>query len=154
MLRTALVVGMTSLLMLLLAAPADAQLDLFSKDQRIEFTPEWQGARFPDGRPDVPDAVLQRLKNVTADEAWDVLQDSGYRNQFEGNWKVINPGERLVGRVVTAVFMPRRPDVDAVVEANGRKEGRIGGQNSWVIDTLKPGDVLVVDLFGKIRYGT
>jgi regulator of RNase E activity RraA len=127
---------------------------LFSPEQRVAFTPQWHGDRFPDGRPRVPDAVLQRLKNVTADEAWDVLQDSGYRNQFEGNWKVINPGERLVGRVVTAVFMPRRPDVDAVVEANGKKEGRIGGQNSWVIDTLKPGDVLVVDLFGKIRYGT
>lgn len=137
-----------------LLVPAHAQLGLFSKDQRVTFTPDWHGDRFPDGRPRVPDAVLQRLKNVTADEAWDVLQDSGYRNQFEGNWKIINPGERLVGRVVTAVFMPRRPDVDAVVEANGKKEGRIGGQNSWVIDTLKPGDVLVVDLFGKIRYGT
>jgi len=134
--------------------PAHAQLGLFSKEQRIAFTPDWHGERFPDGRPRVPDELLQRLREVTADEAWDVLQDAGYRNQFEGGWKVLNPGERLVGRVVTAVFMPRRPDVDAVVEAEGKKEGRIGGQNSWVIDTLKPGDVLVVDLFGKIRYGT
>jgi 4-hydroxy-4-methyl-2-oxoglutarate aldolase len=137
-----------------LLLPARAQLGLFSKEQRVAFTPQWHGERFPDGRPRVPQAVVQRLKNVTADEAWDILQSAGYRNQFEGNWKVINPGERLVGRVVTAVFMPQRPDVDAVVEANGKKEGRIGGQNSWVIDTLKPGDVLVVDLFGKIRYGT
>ncbi|MGA8500195.1 MAG: RraA family protein [Candidatus Sulfotelmatobacter sp.] len=137
-----------------LAAPACAQLDLFSKDQRIEFTPEWHGNRFPDGRPNVPDSVLSRLKDVTADEAWDVLQDAGYRNQFEGGWKVINPGQRLVGRVVTAVFMPRRPDVDSVIQANGKKENRIGDENSWIIDILKPGDVLVVDLFGKIRYGT
>ena len=134
--------------------PAQAQLGLFSREQRVAFTPDWQGERFPDGRPRVPDDLLQRLKAVTADEAWDVLQGAGYRNQFDGNWKVINPGERLVGRVVTAVFMPRRPDVDSVVEGNGKKEGRVGGQNSWVIDTLKPGDVLVVDLFGKIRYGT
>lgn len=139
---------------LMLAAPANAQLDLFSKDQRIEFTPEWHGDRFPDGRPNVPDSVLSRLKDVTADEAWDVLQDAGYRNQFEGGWKVINPGQRLVGRVVTAVFMPRRPDVDSVIQANGKKENRIGDENSWIIDILKPGDVLVVDLFGKIRYGT
>ncbi len=137
-----------------LSAPARAQLDLFSKDQRIEFTPEWHGDRFPDGRPNVPDSVLSRLKDVTADEAWDVLQDAGYRNQFEGGWKVINPGQRLVGRVVTAVFMPRRPDVDSVIQANGKKENRIGDENSWIIDILKPGDVLVVDLFGKIRYGT
>src|ERR1700691_49355 len=135
------------------AAPANAQLDLFSKEQRIEFTPEWHGDRFPDGRPDVPDSVLTRLKDVTADEAWDVLQDAGYKNQFEGGWKVLNPGERLVGRVVTAVFMPNRPDVDAVIRANGKKENRIGDENSWIIDILKPGDVLVVDLLGKARYG-
>jgi regulator of RNase E activity RraA len=137
-----------------LSAPASAQLDLFSKNQRIEFTPDWHGDRFPDGRPNVPDSVLSRLKDVTADEAWDVLQDAGYRNQFEGGWKVINPGQRLVGRVVTAVFMPRRPDVDSVIQANGKKENRIGDENSWIIDVLKPGDVLVVDLFGKIRNGT
>ncbi|HTA48230.1 MAG TPA: RraA family protein [Verrucomicrobiae bacterium] len=137
-----------------LSAPASAQLDLFSKNQRIEFTPDWHGDRFPDGRPNVPDSVLSRLKDVTADEAWDVLQDAGYRNQFEGGWKVINPGQRLVGRVVTAVFMPRRPDVDSVIQANGKKENRIGDENSWIIDILKPGDVLVVDLFGKIRNGT
>jgi 4-hydroxy-4-methyl-2-oxoglutarate aldolase len=133
---------------------AHAQLDLFSKEQRIEFTPEWHGARFADGRPNVADAVLGSLKGVTAEEAWDVLQESGYRNQFERGWKIINPGERLVGRVVTAVFMPARPDVDRVIRANGKKEGRVGGENSWIIDILQPGDVLVVDLFGKIRYGT
>ena len=131
-----------------------AQLDLFSKEQRIEFTPEWHGARFPDGRPNVADSVLARLKSVTAEEAWDVLQEADYRNQFERGWKVINPGDRLVGRVVTAVFMPARPDVDSVIRANGKKEGRVGGENSWIIDILQPGDVLLVDLFGKIRYGT
>jgi 4-hydroxy-4-methyl-2-oxoglutarate aldolase len=141
-------------LLLFLTWPLHAQLDLFSKGQRIEFTPEWHGDRFDDGRPDVPDVVLARLKQVTADEAWDVLQDAGYKNQFAGGWKVINPGERLVGRVVTAVFMPRRPDVDSIIQANGKKENRMGDENSWIIDILRPGDVLVVDLFGKIRYGT
>src|SRR6266480_3585530 len=130
---------------LLASIPGLGQLGLFSKEQRIEFTPEWHGDRFPDGRPSVPDSVLAHLKDVTADEAWDVLQEAHYPNQFEGGWKVINPEQRLVGRVVTAVFMPRRPDVDSVIQANGKKEGRIGGQNSWVIDTLQPGDVLVVD---------
>lgn len=137
-----------------LAIPGYGQLGLFSPEQRIAFTPDWHGDRFPDGRPQVPDAVLQRLHNVTADEAWDVLQEAGFRNQFEGGWKVLNPGERLVGRVVTAVFMPRRPDVDSVIRAHGKNEHRIGDENSWIIDILQPGDVLVVDLFGKIRYGT
>jgi 4-hydroxy-4-methyl-2-oxoglutarate aldolase len=140
--------------MLAVASPGYAQLDLFSKEQRLEFTPDWRGDRFPDGRPNVPDAVLIRLKDVTADEAWDVLQNAGYRNQFEGGWRIINPGQRLLGRVVTAVFMPLRPDVDSVIRTNGKKENRIGDDNSWIIDILKPGDVLVVDLFGKVRYGT
>jgi regulator of RNase E activity RraA len=152
--KAAVLSAMTFCLALSLGAPAHAQLDLFSKQQRVEFTPEWHGDRFPDGRPNVPEAVLARLKDATAEQAWDVLQDAGYRNQFEGGWKVINPGERLVGRVVTAVFMPRRPDVDSVIRANGKKENRIGDENSWIIDILNPGDVLVVDLFGKIRYGT
>jgi 4-hydroxy-4-methyl-2-oxoglutarate aldolase len=141
-------------MLLIMTVSAAAQLDLFSKEQRVEFTSEWHGDRFSDGRPNVSEAVLARLKDVTADEAWDVLQDAGYKNQFEGGWKVINPGERLTGRVVTAVFMPRRPDVDAVIQARGKTEHRIGDENSWIIDILQPGDVLVVDLFGKIRYGT
>lgn len=152
--RKSSLIHIVSALFLLLSTSAVAQLDLFSKEQRVEFTPEWHGERFPDGRPKVADAVLARLKEVTADEAWDVLQDAGFRNQFEGGWKVINPGEKLVGRVVTAVFMPVRPDMDSVIRANGKKEGRIGDENSWIIDILQPGDVLVVDLFGKVRFGT
>lgn len=150
----ALCAGTVLGLILGFAVPMHAQLDLFSRDQRIEFTPEWHGERFPDGRPNVPDSVLDRLRNVSADQSWDVLQDAGYRNQFEGGWKLINSGQRLVGRVVTAVFMPFRPDVDSIIRASGKKENRIGDENSWIIDILQPGDVLVVDLFGKIRYGT
>src|SRR3984893_7805921 len=140
--------------LLAIALPPHAQLGLFSSAQRIAFSPEWRGERYPDGRPKVPNSVLEHLQNVTAEQAWDVLQDAGFRNKYEGGWKVINPGPRLVGRVVTAVFMPRRPDVDFVIQANGKKEGRIGDENSWIIDILEPGDVLVVDLFGKIEDGT
>jgi regulator of RNase E activity RraA len=131
-----------------------AQLGMFSKEQRLDLTREWKGERFPDGRPKVSDELLGRLKTVDAEEAWGVLMEAGYPNQFEGGWKVINAGPRLAARVVTAVFMPVRPDVNAVLNEHGKAEGRVGGQNSWVIDTLKPGDILVVDLFGKIKDGT
>jgi 4-hydroxy-4-methyl-2-oxoglutarate aldolase len=133
-----------------------AQLGMFSKQQLIEFTPDWHGARFADGRPEVPESVLERLKDATAEEAWEVLQRAGYHYQFERRWKVINPSEhRLIGRVVTAVFMPYRPDVDSVIRANGKSEGNMSrGENSWIINTLKPGDVMVVNLFGKIKDGT
>ena len=141
-------------LLLAFALPAHAQLGLFSTEQRIAFTPDWHGERFADGRPKVADAILERLKDTDAEQAWDLLQEANYPNQFEGHWKVINPGERMVGRVVTAVFMPRRPDVDSVIQAAGKKEGRIGDENSWIIDILQPGDILVVDLFGKVKDGT
>lgn len=141
-----------------IASSAWAQLGLFSREQRVMFTPEWKGERFDDGRPKVPDSILQRMGEVTAEEAWGVLRGARYNLQFEGNWQQIItvPGKRLVGRVVTAVFMPVRPDVNSVIAAKGKEEGRVqtGGQNSWVIDTLKPGDVLVVDMFGKIKDGT
>jgi 4-hydroxy-4-methyl-2-oxoglutarate aldolase len=137
-----------------LPAPSFAQLGLFTPEQRIQFSPDWKGERFADGRPKVPDETLARLKDVTAEEAWGVLRKENFRNQFEGNWTVVNQGPRLVGRVVTAVFMPYRPDFDNVVRANGKAEGRIGAENSWVIDILQPGDVLVVDLFGKVQDGT
>jgi 4-hydroxy-4-methyl-2-oxoglutarate aldolase len=140
----------------LLLAPAGlAQLGMFSNEQRIALTSEWKGERTPDGRPRVPDAILERMKTVSAEEAWAVLKEAKYDRQFEGDWKVINPGRRLVGRVVTAQFMPARPDLNAMINKNAAAEGRVGrGQNSWVIDTLQPNDVLVVDLFGKIVNGT
>ena len=131
-----------------------AQLGMFSKEQRIELTREWRGERFDDGRPKVPDELLKRMATVDAEEAWGVLMAHGYINQFEGHWHVINPGPRLAARVVTAVFMPVRPDVNAVINEHGKAEKRVGAQNSWIIDILQPGDILVADLFGKIKDGT
>jgi len=140
---------------LLLSPPASAQLGMFSKEQRINLTKEWKGERFDDGRPKVADPVLEGLKDVDAEEAWGVLQSHGYKDQFEGNWHVINAGsDRMVGRAFTATFMPLRPDLNAVINDKGAEEGRVGSQNSWPIDMLSPGDVLVVDLFGKIKDGT
>lgn len=137
-----------------LAEAAFAQLGMFSKEQRLDLTREWKGDRFPDGRPKVPDSILSGLSDVDAEEAWGVLQSHGYKFQFEGGWREVNPGGRMVGRVFTAVFMPERPDVNALINDRGKAEGRVGAQNSWPIDMLSPGDVLVVDLFGKIKDGT
>ena len=77
--------GLALLAALALTAPLSAQLGLFSKEQRIQFSPDWKGDRFDDGRPKVDDETLGRLKDVTAEEAWGVLMHAGFRNQFEGN---------------------------------------------------------------------
>jgi regulator of RNase E activity RraA len=143
-------------LILFAAFAAFGQLGMFSRDQRVDFTRAWKGERFEDGRPKVPDALVDRLGSVSAEQAWEVLRGAGFNHQFEGGWLQFNPtSKRLVGRVVTAVFMPLRPDVNEVINEHAKKENRVArGQNSWVIDTLVPGDVLVVDLFGKIADGT
>jgi 4-hydroxy-4-methyl-2-oxoglutarate aldolase len=125
-----------------------------SPEQVAELTRLWQGDRLPDGRPDIPANLLERLQHITSEEAWSVLDKEKYVWQFEGNWMNTHPSRILVGRVVTCQMMPSRPDLNSLVQEAGEREGRIGGQNSWVIDTLQPNDVLVVDLFGKVREGT
>ena len=120
------------------------------------LTSEWKGERFPDGRPKVPDAILERLKNISVEEAWSVLRNKGYHNQYEGDWTIINPDEPMTGRVVTAQYMPLRPDMEKQIKEQGKAEGRAqkGGTNSWPIDILVNGDVYVADSYGKIVDGT
>lgn len=110
----------------------------------------------PDGRPRVSDAILARLKNISMEEAWGVLRNKGYHNQFEGEWQLIHTDSAMTGRVVTAQYMPSRPDLQDLVKETGKKEGRVqtGGTNSWPIDVLKEGDVYVADGYGKIADGT
>ena len=127
-----------------------------SPDYIKALTSEWQGERFPDGRPKVSDALLERLKNISIEEAWGVLRNKGYQNQFESDWHIINPDEPMTGRVVTAQYMPLRPDLEKYVKEQGKIENRAqqGGTNSWPIDVLVEGDVYVADSYGKIIDGT
>jgi len=134
------------------------------KAQRVGSTPEyikaltsqWKGERFPDGRPKVSDSFIERLKASTLEQIWGYLGNKGYRTQVEKDWIILKPGETMVGRVVTAQFMPYRPDLDSLVKAQGKVEGRSqhGGINIWPIDILTKGDVYVADGFGKVKDGT
>jgi len=121
-----------------------------------ELTSAWTGERFPGGRPRVPDSVLRQLKGTTTEQAWSVLRGEGFERQFAGGWRQTHPGTILVGRAVTAQFLPHRPDYDRVIVAAGAREGHIEGdrQNSWIIETLQSGDVMVTDIFGKVKEGT
>jgi 4-hydroxy-4-methyl-2-oxoglutarate aldolase len=133
---------------------AIAQNVTLTTDQVKSLTPDWKGERSADGRPKAPDRILNRLKNVSLEEAWGYLRNKGYQNQFEGDWMVIRPDSVMVGRVVTAQYMPARPDFDKIIKDKGKAEGRIGATNSWPIDVLKDGDVYVADSYGKIVDGT
>ena len=125
-----------------------------SKDELIFLTSAWKGERFADGRPKVPDALLERAAKINIDDAWTVLKNNGYVNQFEGNWKMVKEDVPVIGRAVTAMFMPSRPDVEKNIKERGNQNGRKGNTNSWPIETLVKGDVYVADGFGKISSGT
>jgi len=125
-----------------------AQQEFFTREDVIEYTPDWQGERFPDGRPKVPDAILDRMKTVTLEEAWAVLQNAGFMHEYEDGWLSIHPDKVLVGRALTAVWMPGRPDIQKVIEEQGVKDHRLGAMNAWPVDMLQPRDVYVADHFG------
>ena len=118
-----------------------------SEEEMLFLTPEWKGERFEDGRPKVSDDILERMKLVTHEEAWAVMKNAGYRYQYAGDWQTINPDSVLVGRALTATFMPGRPDIHDAIDKRGKEEGK-KGQNSWPVDLLVPGDVYVADQFG------
>ena len=125
------------------------------KEDIIQITPLWKGERMEDGRPKVSSDVLRRLRKITLEEAWGPLWQKGYKYQFEGEFRTTHPGATLVGRAVTGVYVPMRPDLnDYLLKYGHEEEGRKGYFNQWVIDSLVEDDVVVVDMFDKIFQGT
>ena len=120
------------------------------------ITPEWKGERFPDGRPKIPDALLERAKKIAIEAMWGPLRNLRYTNQFEGDLRSIHVGQSMTGRAMTAQYMPARPDWENYLREKGLAEGRSpqGGTNSWPINVLVEGDVYVADGYAKIVDGT
>jgi regulator of RNase E activity RraA len=128
-----------------------------NRSDLLELTAEWKGERFEDGRPKVGDDVLAKLRSATTEQVWSVLWQAGYEHQFEGGWRETHAGTTIVGRAVTAQFVPKRPDLDRVVMYAAAREGlrtEVHKQNWLVVESLVENDVMVVDIFGKIREGT
>jgi 4-hydroxy-4-methyl-2-oxoglutarate aldolase len=140
---------------LLLSVPSTALLAVMPSAEQMQlYTADWKGPRTADGRPQVSDQLLQRVKAISIEEAWGVLRAEGYHNQFEGDWVRLHDDQTFVGRALTALYQPLRPDVNARVLAQGKADGRVGPSNSWPIDQLQRGDVYVADGYGKIINGT
>jgi regulator of RNase E activity RraA len=131
-----------------------AQLISFPKQELIDYTAGNPFDRLPDGRPKVPDNLIERAKGLSSEEVWAVLESKGYNHQYADGFQVLHPGKTMVGRAFTVQFMPRREDVDEVAEAKAKQAGMKRLYNQTAIDMLQPGDVLVVDLFGKKVNGT
>jgi regulator of RNase E activity RraA len=133
-----------------LAAPlVHAQLFTLTREQLIEITADNPYERFPDGRPKIPDALIEQARGLSAEEVWAVLPGRGYRNQWADGFQVLHPGTKLAGRAFTVQFMPTRPDIMGALTANAKKAGIARYTHQHAIDMLQPGDVFVADMFGK-----
>lgn len=140
--------------LLIMVCNTTAMAQTASKEEIVFLTSQWEGERFEDGRPKVAKDILERMKNVSIEEAWVVLRNEGYHNQFEGGWRPLHEDVPVVGRALTVQYMPNRPDVSGQITRKGLEEGQIGNTNSWPIDMLQEDDVYVADGFGKIVDGT
>lgn len=125
-----------------------------TEEEIVFYTEEWTGERDAHGRPLVPDDLLERMEVVSIEEAWGVLRGEGYHNQYAGDWEVIHENEPIIGRALTAQYMPSSPALEERMREQGQEEGHVGAMNSWPIDMLEQGDVYVADAFGKIKDGT
>jgi len=130
-----------------------------NKEEIIQLTPLNPFERLEDGRPKVPDDLLERMKLVTLEEAWAVLDKKyNYKYQIEGNWLSLHEDEVMVGRALTITMVPFRPDLNDVVEKQGKEEGRSVGidyaHNRWAFNHAGENDVIVADTFGKVIYRT
>ncbi|MGA2858926.1 MAG: hypothetical protein ABSE40_18815 [Candidatus Sulfotelmatobacter sp.] len=147
-------VKIVCVLVLLASEYAHAQLFTFSKQELIDYTASSPFDRLPDGRPKVPDSMIERARHLSSEEVWATLHERDFNNQYADGFQVLHPGKTMVGRAFTVQFMPLRADVDEVAENKAKAHGLPRLMNQTAIDMLQPGDVLVVDLFGKKLGGT
>jgi regulator of RNase E activity RraA len=137
-----------SIISLLAAETALAQMFRFTREQMINYTAKNPFERFPDGRPKVPDALLEKVKTLSVEEAWGILRNKGYHSQYADGFQILHPGKKLVGRAVTAQYLPVRPDLEEVLQKEAKAQGLPSSTNQKVIDLLQLNDVPVVDLMG------
>ena len=145
----------TLLMALTLTNTVTAQVHRFTEDQMKDFTASNPYGRFPDGRPMIPDEVLDTVRQMQIQviEAIEVLRSHNYNNQFEDGWKTLIPGKKIIGRAFTIQFMPNRPDLEAGMKTAAAKNNSAPVSKSNTIDMLQKNDLAVVDLYGKIDGG-
>jgi 4-hydroxy-4-methyl-2-oxoglutarate aldolase len=136
----------------LVPAHSQAQVFTWTHEEMVKYTAQNPYERFPDGRPKVPDAMLEKVRGLCAEEVLGIT-GRGYPNQFADGLQVLKPGKKLVGRAVTLQLMPIRADVADAQAAEWKAKGGARLSHQTVIDMLAPGDVLVVDVGGNIEAG-
>jgi 4-hydroxy-4-methyl-2-oxoglutarate aldolase len=136
----------------LCTAPISAQVNALSHDQMVKYTKQNPFDRFPDGRPKVPDALLEKVRGMSAEEVLSIIR-RGYPNQYVDGFKILNPQKNMVGRAFTLQLMPSRPDVSDIDQGEwkSKNSGRLSHQTA--LDMLQPGDVFVADAYSNLSAG-
>lgn len=142
----------------------NAQPSSLTEEEMRYYTSLWEGERFPDGRPRVPDDIVERMKYVSVTEAWQTLNGTSdqieqgavsfgesrratYSNQYHGGMKLMKDDVVIYGRASTIHFMPYRPDLNGLIQQKGVEDGRSrGGQYTWGVDQLQDGDCYVANV--------
>ncbi len=113
-----------SALALLACLPsAAAQLTSFPKQDLVDYTAKSPFERLPDGRPKVPDELIERARGLSSEEVWAVLQEKEFNNQYADGFQVLHPGKTMVGRAFTVQFMPLRADDNLFFYVNQATHG-------------------------------
>jgi regulator of RNase E activity RraA len=136
----------------LVSATAWGQVFTMTREQLIKYTAKNPYERFADGRPKVPDALLEKFKDMSSEEIG--LSRSGFPNQYVDGLQILHPDKKLIGRAVTLQLMPMRPDIAEVDAADWKAAGNQRPRDHQnAIDLLQRGDVFVVDVFGSVASG-
>ncbi len=134
------------------AISAMAQMNNLTREEMIRYTAPNPYERFADGRPKVPDSVLDQLREMSAEEFLGV-GERGSVHYVDG-FKVLTPGKRLIGRAFTLQLMPLRAEVADPSAAAWKEQGnKLPLRHQTAIDMLQAGDVLVVGAGGDVDAG-
>ena len=126
-----------------LGSSSNVSAQAIPKEELIFLTSSWKGEHFQDGRPRISDELIKRACEIGIEEAWQIVNNEVYLYQYERNWKIFHEKVIVVGRALTAQFMPIRPDVKKNIVDRAAKEGRAGRHLHWPINMLTQGDIEV-----------
>ena len=143
---------------------ARGQINNLTREEIIKYTAPNPFDRFPDGRPKIPDALLEKFKDMSSEEllgagrppakAAPVFSGAGTAITYTDGWQVLHPGKKLIGRAFTLQLMPTRMEIFDVEQAEWKQKGNVVAlSHQSALDMLQPGDVIVVDAGGNADLG-
>jgi hypothetical protein len=100
---------MPAVLSLIAAELLCAQLWKLTPEELTKATAKSAFERFPDGRPKVPDQLLQKLRemDIAIEDMVGQIRAAGFNSQYEEVTGRFESAQKLVGRAFTVQFMPR-----------------------------------------------